>query len=83
MEDIGNRIIECLENIGIIIDYTVHNDVDLTEYGLDSLTYISFIVEVEKLFMINIPDEYLQIETLSSLKGFIGMVENLILECKC
>lgn len=42
-------IIPILSNIGILIDEQMETfDVDLTEYILDSIQFISFIVELER-----------------------------------
>ena len=71
------RVIRCLNTVGILIDPTA-DDVNLNDYDVDSISFISFIVEIEKEFDIEIPDGYLYIEILQSLNGFINLVEQLV-----
>ena len=42
-------IINCLNEIGIVINLTLleNDDVNLVDYQLDSLTFISFLVDIE------------------------------------
>lgn len=71
-----NVVSKCLENIGLIIDITNLDlsDVDLTEYGMDSLAFISFIIDVEQQLDIIIPEEILQYDILQSLNGFVNLL---------
>ena len=71
------RIEGCLNTVGILIDPT-SDDVNLNDYDVDSISFISFIVEVEKEFDIEIPDGYLYVEILQSLNGFVNLVEQLV-----
>lgn len=55
---------------------------DITEVekigeGIDSFTYISIIVEIENRFDIEIPDEYLGINLLSSIDSLCEMILGL------
>ena len=50
---------------------------DLTEYILDSIQFISFIVELERELNIEFPDELLLYDNIRSLNGFISLIENL------
>lgn len=70
------EIITCLKNIGIFAssDYELSNLNELIE---DSLTFITFIVELEQMFGVEIPDEYLLIERMSTLDSINSMVEEL------
>ncbi len=71
-------IIPILSNIGILIDEQMETfDVDLTEYILDSIQFISFIVELERELNIEFPDELLLYDNIRSLNGFISLIENL------
>ena len=58
---IKDILIEEMENLGIIIDASAE-DIDLLNKGIDSITFISFIVSIEERLNIEIPDEYLRIE---------------------
>ena len=66
---IKDILIEEMENLGIIIDASAE-DIDLLNKGIDSITFISFIVSIEERLNIEIPDEYLRIEALNSFNGF-------------
>lgn len=68
------RIVKCFKNIGIIIDET--ENIKLTEYLTDSVMFISFLVELENEFNLEIPDEYLLPNKLTSLDD----VGNMLLE---
>lgn len=71
-----NKLRQCFENIGILVD-----DLDKAENLMDlieeSLTFITFVVEVENIFEIEIPDEYLLPGKLVSIQDVLEMVENL------
>lgn len=77
--EIETIIMETLVEMGIYID-TSHKsnstndveppDIDLRDYIGDSITFITLIVELEKKFDFDFPDELLWIESLSSLSGF-------------
>ena len=72
-----NEIISCLVDVGIQID-TTKDDIDLTEYNLDSFVFMGFIVSVENKFNIVVPDEYLVYDNFRSLKGFTQLVADLM-----
>lgn len=75
--NIRNRIIECLDRVGILVE-AEEDDVNVNDYGVDSISFISFIVEVEKEFNVEIPDGYLYVDVLQSLNGFVHLVEQLV-----
>ncbi|MBR0236064.1 MAG: acyl carrier protein [Clostridia bacterium] len=76
-DKVKSTIIKLLENNGIIIESS-EEDLDLRNYSIDSILFISFIVDVENEFAITIPDEYLTIDLLQSIDG----LTNLIIELK-
>lgn len=63
-----------LENI-IIDDDTILND---GEFGLDSLSLINIIVEIERRFSIEIDDEYLSMDFLYSINSMADFVEEML-----
>lgn len=73
-------IINCLNEIGIVINLTLleNDDVNLDDYQLDSLTFISFLVDIEERLNIVIPDDYLDYNILQSLTGFINLISQLV-----
>lgn len=75
------RIIEILRLEGVDVQYN-GVDVDLREVITDSIQFISFIVEIESEFEIEIMDEYLQYDMLASLHSFAKFIENCFLDEK-
>ena len=71
------ELLTCVENIGVIIPEGDESDINLAEYQIDSLTFISLILEIESHFQIEIPDEYLSMQTVASLKGLALLIEVL------
>lgn len=79
MHEVRNKLITILNNIGIIVDEE-EEDINLIDYGINSISFISFIIAVEKEFKISLPDEILIIESVSSLNGFSNYINEFI--CK-
>ena len=76
-EDIIKRIPSVLESIGVFGAETMDEETDLNEWIIDSLMFISFIVELENVFEVQIPDALLQQETISSLRGLADIIFGL------
>lgn len=76
--DIKEKTRKILYDMGFSIDS--ENDVNLLEYGIDSLQFIEFVVSIEEEFDIVIPDEVLLMDNISSLNGFITYIESIIKE---
>lgn len=77
--DIKEKLIECLESIGVFVENT-NEDVCINDYNVDSLMMISLILKIEETFSVDIPDECLTFETLSSLNGLTILIESLVEE---
>ena len=79
MEGITNfsRIAGCFRNIGIIVD-ELNGDELLSDLLEDSLEFISYIVEVEQEFDIEISDEYFQPGQLVCITDVADMIGVLI-----
>ena len=75
-DKVKTTIIKLLENNGIIIE-SGEEDLDLRNYSIDSIMFISFIIDVENEFAIAIPDEYLTIELLQSIDGLTNLIIEL------
>ena len=75
--DIRNTVIKCLNNVGIVIECDAE-DVNINDYNVDSITFISFIIDIENELGIEIPDGYLYSDILQSLNGFLSLVQQLI-----
>jgi len=76
-DKIRKAILKLLENNGIVIE-SDEGDLDLRNYSIDSIMFISFIVDLENEFSIAIPDEYLTIELLQSIDGLTNLIIELI-----
>ena len=76
-DKIRKVILKLLENNGIVIELD-EGDLDLRNYSIDSIMFISFIVDLENEFSIAIPDEYLTIELLQSIDGLTNLIIELL-----
>lgn len=75
------KFIQVVENMGIcLLDVYEHEDIDLREYVVDSIQFISLIVSVEKAFGFQFPDELLLYDNLKSFNAFVDIIENCCLE---
>ena len=73
--DIRSKIISLFEENGVHLDLRLNEqDIDLRDYIYDSLHFVSFVVELEEALEIEIADEMLLYENLSSLNGFANMI---------
>lgn len=74
------KIFSILEELGILIEEEEKgSDFDLMEYFLDSIQFISFIVEVEKCLGRELPDEYLLPERYGSFNALCDAWEHIAL----
>lgn len=72
-----NRIISCLKNIGIYVDDEENLDIDINDYIEDSITFITFVVELEREFNIEIPDDYLIPTQLNTISNILNLIKEL------
>lgn len=75
--DIRKKIVESFQEVGIFIDYT-EEDVDLRNYFEDSLQFISSIVELEKVFCIEVPESILNFENMDSLNKVCMIIDETL-----
>ena len=68
------KIAQCLEDIGIILNPYEDGNENIFDYGVDSLGYIYLICTIEEVFDIEIPDEYLARNDVVTLK----MLESIV-----
>ena len=74
MDNIREKVVKCFANLGMIVNE--EDNFAILDYLVDSVQYISFILELEDAFDIAIPDEFL-------LKGNMNTVDdvcNVVLE---
>ena len=64
--------------MGLVIDFCEDKmDFDLREYIVDSLEFVSFIMEIEQHFEIEIPSELLIYDNIKSTVGFANMINEM------
>lgn len=72
------EIVEVLDDMGLVIDFCEDKmDFDLREYIVDSLEFVSFIMEIEQHFEIEIPSELLIYDNIKSTVGFANMINEM------
>lgn len=76
---IQNGIIECMKNIGIFVDEA--GDFEIQEYIDDSITFLTFIIELEQMFGIEIPDSYLTMNELNTLSDVRDLINITLSKC--
>ena len=75
-QEIKNKLYEWLDEIGAI---ETDEEGNRTLLGsMDSIQFISLIVEIEECFNIEIPDEYLVTELFENDEHMIDIIEQLI-----
>lgn len=75
------KILQCFEEAGIYVDISnleEDSDIDLRDFIASSIQFISTIISVEKNFNIEFSDEYLVIDTFSSFKNLVEIIESLL-----
>lgn len=72
-KNIREKIISCIQNVGL----KVNQDSIVSLEEVSSIEFISLFIEIENEFSIQIPDEYLDIETLSSIDFVCKLIEQL------
>ena len=59
------------------IDTSILEYVDLIDdLGMDSMTFISIVVEIEFVFNIIVPDDILLMENFKNVNNIVGIIEN-------
>jgi acyl carrier protein len=71
-----DRVLKCLENVGLLIDS--ESEEQLIEIVDDSILFISFVVELEEEFGVEIPDELLTMECFRNTHELCILLENLV-----
>lgn len=71
------RIISVVDNMGLLIELG-SEDINLQDYIIDSLQFISFIIELEKAFDIEFPNDLLLYDNIQSLNGLAILIEHLV-----
>ena len=78
-ETIKQEVIELISELfkdkGFDIDIIEYVDL-IDDLGMDSITFISIVVEVEAHFNIEVPDDMLLLENFKCVDDIISIVEN-------
>ena len=75
--DVKDIVIDCLLKVGIIVDSSAE-DTNILDYGIDSISYVTFIIELEDSLGIDLPESVFNYEVLRSLNGFSNMLVDII-----
>jgi acyl carrier protein len=67
-----NDVIECFQALGIVVE---KDNFYIKDYIEDSVTYVTFIVELEQKFGVEITDEYLGTKALETMQDIVNMIE--------
>lgn len=59
------------ENFGVFVFENEHEDFSISDYVPDSISFIQFIIAIEKELGSELSDDFLDLEILSSAKGFV------------
>ncbi len=72
------KMIEILNNLflnsGVNLDVLEYADL-IDDFGMDSITFISLIVEVESRFNITVPDNMLLMDNFKKVDDIVAVVE--------
>ena len=74
---IKNTIFKVLEETGICFEYK-NQDFDLRDLLQDSLQFITFMVNLEEMLDIELPDDLLLPESVSSFDGFCKSIIEIV-----
>ena len=78
-EEIKNKVYDVLASVGVFIaEEVVEADHDLSDYFDDSLQFITFIVGLEQAFDIELPDDMIVLEAVSSLNNLCKKIADIL-----
>lgn len=79
MSDIKEKVLDiinsCIEGANVTLQEA---DMELSQFGMDSLHYIRIVVQLEEEFAKEIPNEYLTIEEMSTINKITSIIEKII-----
>lgn len=78
-ETIKQEVIELISELfkdkGFDIDILEYVDL-IEDMGMDSITFISIVVEIEEHFAVEVPDDILLLENFKSVDDIVSVIEN-------
>ncbi len=64
---------------GLLIEKDILADVDfILDLSMDSLMYISFIIKIEEIFEITIPDDFLIMDNFNSIDSIANLLTEIM-----
>lgn len=69
-----HNIVDVLENMGFVVFDKNDEDFDIRDYIIDSIQFMQFIVSLEEEIGIELPDDFLLYEILSSAQGLSNAI---------
>ena len=76
MGDIYNRVLDILKNVLNDSNLNIDQNTNLVnDLGMDSIVLMMFVIEIEKTFDIELPDDFFDIDTISNLGAVIAVVK--------
>lgn len=76
-EELVEKTIRCLYNAGLPLLYE-GKDIDFSVIDIDSIQFAACIVELENCFSIELPDEFLAVDSMTSLYSLVQLVDELM-----
>lgn len=78
-DNIKAKVIEMINglfpNSGLDIDVLGYVDL-IDDLGMDSIAFISIVVEIESIFEIIVPDDMLMMDSFRNVDGILAVVES-------
>ncbi len=75
-----NKVLSVLQEMGYMIFEEAGDDFAISDYIIDSLIFIEFIVMLEEKLNVELSDEFLQYELLDSAYGLASKIDSYISE---
>lgn len=73
-----NTVLNILNEIGIAIDdEELKSDFDLSEYFIDSIQFMTFIVELERNLTFELPDDFLILDKYRSFNALCSVLTEI------
>lgn len=74
-QELLNMLLKLFPNVGISADILEYVDL-IDDLGMDSITFISIVVEVEKVFRISVSDDMLLMENFRNTEKIMSIIED-------
>lgn len=71
------QILESLDELGMIVE-NIDGDFNLQDYITDSITFITFIITIEKKLGIEVPDDLLLFDAMNSFYAYCDLLKYVV-----